>query len=76
MQVEAAGDANAPSARGNEYEHNCAAAIVAALLVPVCADAAAGNDLRDFRIGMPVSALPTSGYGEFACAADPSEETV
>ena len=42
--------------------------------MPVCADAAGGNDLRDFRIGMPVSALPTSGYGEFACAADPSKK--
>jgi hypothetical protein len=49
-------------------------AVVAALLVPVCANAAGGNDLRDFRIGMAVSALPTSGYGEFACAADPSKK--
>lgn len=50
------------------------AASIVALLVPVCADAAGGNDLRDFRIGMPVSALPTSGYGEFACAADASKK--
>ena len=27
------------------------------------------NDLREFRIGMPVAALPASGYVELACAA-------
>ncbi len=50
------------------------AALVVVLMVPVCAYAAGGNDLRDFRIGMAVSALPTSGYGEFACAADPAKK--
>jgi hypothetical protein len=50
------------------------AAVVAALVVPVCANAAGGNDLRDFRIGMAVSALPASGYGGFACAADQSKK--
>lgn len=49
-------------------------AAVAMLVVPVFAYAAGGNDLRDFRIGMAVSALPTNGYGEFACAADPAKK--
>jgi hypothetical protein len=50
------------------------AAAVAIFALPVSAYAAGGNDLRDFRIGMAVSTLPTSGYGEFACAADPSKK--
>lgn len=29
---------------------------------------AAQNDLREFRIGMSVSALPEEGYGNFTCA--------
>jgi hypothetical protein len=41
-----------------------------AVLVVVTARAAGPNDLRDFRVGMPVSALPESGYTGFACAAD------
>jgi hypothetical protein len=45
-------------------------AIIAASLLPVCALAEQQNDLREFRVGMPVSALPDSGYGGFACAAD------
>lgn len=28
----------------------------------------APNDLRDFRVGMPVSALPAEGYAELLCA--------
>lgn len=48
--------------------------LAAALLLPAAAIAAAQNDLREFRVGMPVSALPQSGYGAFACAADPSKE--
>jgi hypothetical protein len=46
---------------------------IAAVLVPACAAAAAGpSDLRDLRVGMAVSALPTSGYGGFACFGDQS----
>ncbi|MBX5454421.1 MAG: hypothetical protein K6U10_10870 [Acidobacteriia bacterium] len=30
------------------------------------------NDLREFRVGMPVSALPKTGYRDFSCAADPA----
>jgi hypothetical protein len=50
------------------------AAIVAALLVPACARAEEQNDLREFRVGMPVSALPGNGYGGFACASEPSKK--
>ncbi len=47
--------------------------LMAALLLPFCAAAEEQNDLRQFRVGMPVSALPASGYGGFACAADPAK---
>jgi hypothetical protein len=46
---------------------------IVGVLVPAHAAAAQTNDLRDFRIGMPVSALPASGYGGLACAADPQK---
>jgi hypothetical protein len=49
-----------------------AAAAVAILLLP-SVSLAQQNDLREFRIGMPVSALPESGYSGFACAADPAQ---
>jgi hypothetical protein len=58
---------------GNDPLRTLRAAIVAALLVPTCA-AAAQNDLRDLSIGMPVSALPSSGYGGFACTLDPAKK--
>jgi hypothetical protein len=50
-------------------------AMVAAgfLLAPLQQSAAqesAGNDLRDIRIGKPVSDLPSEGYVDFSCAAD------
>jgi hypothetical protein len=50
------------------------AAIAAAVLWPACASAQQQNDLREFRVDMPVSALPDSGYRGFACAADPSRK--
>jgi mono/diheme cytochrome c family protein len=34
-------------------------------------EAAPRSDLREFRIGMPVSALPKTGYTGFGCADDP-----
>jgi hypothetical protein len=40
------------------------------IISPVAVLAAEQNDLREFRIGMAVSALPDAGYGEFACAGD------
>ncbi len=52
----------------------CALAVIAVLSAPACAAAAPQNDLRDFRIGMPVTALPSSGYGGFACEADPRKQ--
>nr|WP_294503993.1 hypothetical protein [uncultured Rhodopila sp.] len=50
--------------------------LAAAILLPLCAAAgpAPQNDLREFRVGMPVSALPQSGYGAFACANDSSRK--
>jgi hypothetical protein len=48
------------------------AAAAAVLLMPLAA-VAEQNDLREFRVGMPVSALPQSGYGDFTCAADPAK---
>jgi hypothetical protein len=33
--------------------------------------AAPRSDVREFRVGMPVSDLPGSGYTEFTCADDP-----
>jgi hypothetical protein len=48
--------------------------LAAAFLVPVCAAAAEPNDLREFRVGMPASALPERGYSGFTCAADPSQK--
>jgi hypothetical protein len=46
--------------------------MTSAILLSLCGAAAPSqqNDLREFRVGMPVSALPQSGYGEFACAND------
>jgi hypothetical protein len=44
--------------------------IAAAAVLPLCAAAAEQNDLREFRIGMPVSALPATGYAGFTCASD------
>jgi hypothetical protein len=46
--------------------------MTSAILLPLCAAAAPSqqNDLREFRVGMPVSGLPQSGYGDFACAND------
>lgn len=36
------------------------------------ADPAEQNDLRDFRVGMPVGDLPSEGYVGLACADDPA----
>lgn len=32
------------------------------------------NDLREFRVGMPVGDLPARGYGEFTCTAAPDRK--
>ncbi len=48
-------------------------ALLIALLVPAGA-LAEQNDLREFHVGMPVSALPQTGYTDFSCADDPSHK--
>ncbi|MEA2791534.1 MAG: hypothetical protein QOG73_3940 [Acetobacteraceae bacterium] len=50
------------------------AVIVAGFLISACAYAEQQNDLREFRVGMPISALPESGYAAFACASDPAKK--
>ncbi len=55
------------------------AVLAAAILLPVGTAAAQNdpvprNDLREFRVGMPVAALPQSGYGRFACADEPAKK--
>lgn len=41
---------------------------------PAAAEDFSGNDLRDLRIGLAVSALPASGYVDFACADDAGQK--
>jgi copper(I)-binding protein len=49
---------------------NSSAVLLTALLLLAGAEAAEeGADLREFRVGMPVAALPATGYTEFSCAA-------
>jgi hypothetical protein len=48
--------------------------LIATVLIPGGAIAAQQNDLREFRVGMPLSALPDSGYSAFACTGDPSRK--
>jgi hypothetical protein len=48
---------------------------VACLALPgrgSAADPAESNDLREFRVGMPVGDLPAEGYAGLACADDPA----
>ena len=48
---------------------------VACLALPgrgSAADPAEANDLREFRVGMPVGDLPAEGYAGLACADDPA----
>jgi hypothetical protein len=61
-------------ALGNDSVNRLRVVVIAVLLAPACALGATQNDLRDFRIGMPVSAFPSSGYGGFACEADQSKK--
>jgi hypothetical protein len=59
--------------RNGTVVHLARAAATAAVLLTPFAAMAEQNDLREFRVGMPVSALPQSGYGDFACAAEPAK---
>lgn len=49
--------------------------LAGALLLGSAAPGVAGeNDLREFRVGMPVAELPAEGYTGFACADDPARK--
>ncbi len=45
--------------------------LIAATGLMAAAPAPAPNDLRQFRVGMPVADLPATGYGGFTCADAP-----
>jgi len=47
-----------------------AAGVLLATLQQAAAQDFSGNDLRDIRVGMAVSDLPSAGYVDFSCAAD------
>lgn len=49
-----------------------AAAVLALAVLAGGAGAAARNDLRDFRVGMPVEAMTLHGYAGLFCVAAPS----
>jgi hypothetical protein len=48
-------------------------AVAGTLFIGTAAAADQPADLREFRVGMAVSALPESGYVDFTCAAEPSK---
>jgi hypothetical protein len=48
--------------------------LLALISQPAVAQGAPGNDLRDIRVGMQVTALPDAGYVGFACASDASHK--
>ena len=47
--------------------------VTAAMTTPAAAQDTGGNDLRDIRLGKPVTDLPDAGYVNFACASDPGK---
>jgi hypothetical protein len=47
-----------------------AAGLLLATLQQAAAEDLTGNDLRDIRIGIAVTDLPSAGYSDFSCAAD------
>lgn len=54
-----------------------AAAAAAVMAIAGTAEAGnypAGNDLRDIRVGMSVADLPSQGYAELTCAAEPERK--
>src|SRR3954468_12899159 len=59
--------------QSNDVMNTMHAAVAAAILLSPLTAVAEQNDLREFRVGMPVSALPKSGYDSFACAAEPTK---
>ena len=44
--------------------------VTASMTAPAAAQDADSNDLRDIRLGKPVTDLPDAGYVNFACASD------
>ena len=44
--------------------------VIAAMMTPAAAQDPGSNDLRDIRLGKPVTDLPDAGYVNFACASD------
>jgi hypothetical protein len=44
--------------------------VTAAMTTPAAAQDSGGNDLRDIRLGKPVTDLPDAGYVNLACAND------
>src|ERR1700676_1155299 len=44
--------------------------VTASMPAPAAAQDADSNDLRDIRLGKPVTDLPEAGYVNFACASD------
>lgn len=55
----------------NDVVNTLRACLIATILLPCAALAAQDSDLREFHVGMPVSALPQNGYTAFACVHDP-----
>jgi hypothetical protein len=49
--------------------------VMAAMTTPAAAQDTGGNDLRDIRLGKPVTDLPDAGYVNLACASD-SRKTI
>ncbi|XSC43369.1 hypothetical protein ACF1BQ_036080 [Bradyrhizobium sp. RDT10] len=47
--------------------------VTAAMTTPAAAQDSGGNDLRDIRLGKPVTDLPDAGYVNLACANDLAE---
>jgi hypothetical protein len=47
--------------------------VAASMTAPAAAQDADSNDLRDIRLGKPVTDLPDAGYVNFACASDPGK---
>ena len=47
--------------------------VTASMTAPAAAQDADSNDLRDIRLGKPVTDLPDAGYVNFACASDPGK---
>jgi hypothetical protein len=48
----------------------CILSLLATAATPAAAEDPGGNDLRDIRLGAPVTDLPDAGYANLACAGD------